>query len=81
MPGIDESKKFIPLRIAVLTVSDTRDLADDKSGQTLADRIVKAGHQLADRAIVMRRGRAVGEEVPRPENRARLVSLIVGGDV
>jgi molybdopterin adenylyltransferase len=52
MPGIDESKKFIPLRIAVLTVSDTRDLAEDKSGQTLAERIEKAGHVLADRAIV-----------------------------
>ena len=52
MPGIDESKKFAPLRIAVLTVSDTRDMAGDKSGQTLADRIEKSGHVLAERAIV-----------------------------
>jgi molybdenum cofactor biosynthesis protein B len=52
MPGIDESKSFIPLNIAVLTVSDTRDLADDKSGATLAERIEKAGHKLAARAIV-----------------------------
>src|SRR6185437_11088430 len=52
MPGIDESKSFIPLRIAVLTVSDTRELADDKSGATLAERIAKAGHVVADRAIV-----------------------------
>jgi molybdopterin adenylyltransferase len=52
MPGIDESKKFIPLRIAVLTISDTRDMAGDKSGQTLAERIEKTGHILADRAIV-----------------------------
>jgi ABC-type sugar transport system ATPase subunit len=36
--------------------------------------------EIADRAVVMRRGRVVGEEVPRPENRARLVSLIVGGE-
>ena len=36
--------------------------------------------EIADRALVMRRGRAVGQEVPRPENRARIVSLIVGGD-
>jgi ABC-type sugar transport system ATPase subunit len=36
--------------------------------------------EVADRAVVMRRGRVVGEEVPRPENRTRLVSLIVGGD-
>jgi molybdenum cofactor biosynthesis protein B len=52
MPGIDESKTFIPLRIAVLTVSDTRDMADDKSGATLAERIEKAGHVLAGRAMV-----------------------------
>jgi molybdopterin adenylyltransferase len=52
MPGIDESKQFIPLKIAVLTVSDTRSLTDDKSGTTLAERIEKAGHVLTDRAIV-----------------------------
>jgi molybdenum cofactor biosynthesis protein B len=52
MPGIDETKQFIPLRIAVLTVSDTRKLADDKSGTTLVERIEKAGHILADRKIV-----------------------------
>ena len=52
MPGIDESRQFVPLKIAVLTVSDTRDLADDKSGTTLAERIKAAGHTLADRAIV-----------------------------
>src|SRR6478609_7374823 len=52
MASIDESKQFIPLNIAVLTVSDTRALADDKSGQTLADRLTAAGHQLAAREIV-----------------------------
>ncbi|MGE0035871.1 MAG: molybdenum cofactor biosynthesis protein B [Xanthobacteraceae bacterium] len=52
MPGIDETKQFVPLKIAVLTVSDTRELADDKSGATLAERIAKAGHAVADRAIV-----------------------------
>src|SRR3954465_13726620 len=52
MPGIDETKTFIPLKIAVLTVSDTRALADDKSGATLAERIEKAGHAVAARAIV-----------------------------
>src|SRR6266849_466264 len=52
MPGIDQSRAFIALKIAVLTVSDTRDLADDKSGATLAERIAKAGHTVADRAIV-----------------------------
>jgi len=52
MAGIDESRSFIPVSIAVLTVSDTRTLADDKSGQTLADRIAQAGHRLAAREIV-----------------------------
>jgi molybdenum cofactor biosynthesis protein B len=52
MPGIDETRTFIPLHIAVLTVSDTRSLDDDKSGTTLAERIVKAGHVVAARAIV-----------------------------
>ncbi|MDG1378037.1 MAG: molybdenum cofactor biosynthesis protein B [Yoonia sp.] len=46
------SKEFIPVRIAVLTVSDTRELADDRSGQVLVDRIAAAGHVLADRKIV-----------------------------
>ncbi|MFD1788698.1 molybdenum cofactor biosynthesis protein B [Sphingomonas floccifaciens] len=49
---IDESIAFRPVRIAVLTVSDTRGLADDRSGDTLVARIAAAGHELADRAIV-----------------------------
>src|SRR2546429_190201 len=52
MPGIDESRQFIALKIAVLTVSDTRSLDDDTSGSTLAERIEKAGHAVAVRAIV-----------------------------
>ena len=47
-----ETRDFIPLRIAVLTVSDTRMTADDKSGQTLSDRITGAGHSVAERQIV-----------------------------
>ena len=46
------SKEFIPVRIAVLTVSDTRELADDRSGQVLVDRIAEAGHTLTDRKII-----------------------------
>lgn len=46
------SKEFIPVRIAVLTVSDTRELADDRSGQVLVDRIAEAGHTLAVRKII-----------------------------
>ena len=52
MPGIDETRQFLPLRIAVLTVSDTRSIDDDKSGATLAERIAAAGHAVAARAIV-----------------------------
>jgi molybdenum cofactor biosynthesis protein B len=52
MPGLDASKAFVPLRIAVLTVSDTRAIGDDKSGATLAERIAEAGHKVAARAIV-----------------------------
>jgi molybdopterin adenylyltransferase len=52
VPGIDETRQFIPLKIAVLTVSDTRSLDDDKSGSTLAERIGTAGHSVAARAIV-----------------------------
>lgn len=52
MPGIDESRPFIAVRIAVLTVSDTRDMASDRSGQTLQDRLEAAGHITADRKII-----------------------------
>ena len=52
MSRIDESKEFIATRIAVLTVSDTRQLDEDKSGQTLVDRLERAGHALVDRKII-----------------------------
>jgi molybdenum cofactor biosynthesis protein B len=52
MSRIDDSRAFIPCRIAVLTVSDTRTLADDRSGDVLAERVQAAGHVLADRRIV-----------------------------
>lgn len=49
---IDESLPFKPVRIAVMTVSDTRDRTTDTSGDVLVDRLAKAGHVLAERAIV-----------------------------
>jgi molybdenum cofactor biosynthesis protein B len=52
MAGPDQTRAFIPLAIAVLTVSDTRSLTDDRSGDTLAERLTGAGHRLAARAIV-----------------------------
>ena len=52
MAGIDEKRVFVPINIAVLTISDTRELAADKSGDTLVERVEGAGHKLAGRAIV-----------------------------
>jgi molybdopterin adenylyltransferase len=52
MSRIDESRPFVPLKIAVLAMSDTRSLAEDNSGSTLVERIEQAGHVVADRQIV-----------------------------
>lgn len=52
MSKIDQSKDFIAVRIAVLTVSDTRDLSQDRSGEVLVGRLLAAGHELADRRIL-----------------------------
>ncbi len=52
MPSTSDTRSFVPLNIAVLTISDSRSLADDKSGATLADRLTAAGHHLAARDIV-----------------------------
>jgi molybdenum cofactor biosynthesis protein B len=50
--ALDETRPFLPVRIAVMTVSDTRDLATDKSGDTLVERLTSDNHVLAARAIV-----------------------------
>jgi len=52
VPKIDETIEFIPVNIAVLTISDTRSFADDRSGDTLAGRVEAAGHIIVDRKIV-----------------------------
>ncbi|MCH6577861.1 MAG: molybdenum cofactor biosynthesis protein B [Alphaproteobacteria bacterium] len=52
MAGIDQKRRFIAVNIAVMTVSDTRTEADDKSGGVLIQRLTEAGHNLAARAIV-----------------------------
>jgi molybdenum cofactor biosynthesis protein B len=52
MPRLDESRPFLPVNIAVLTVSDTRTASDDKSGDTLQDLITRDGHRVAARVIV-----------------------------
>jgi molybdenum cofactor biosynthesis protein B len=53
MPRIDPARPFRPLNIAVLTVSDSRTLADDRSGDLLVERLTSAGHRLAARALVV----------------------------
>jgi molybdenum cofactor biosynthesis protein B len=52
MAGIDETRSFLPLAIAVLTVSDSRSLAEDRSGDLLAELLTAAGHRLAGRRLV-----------------------------
>jgi len=62
MSRIDPKREFIPVNIAVLTVSDTRSLAEDRSGDTLVGRLEEAGHRLAARAIVQdERDRIAGQ--------------------
>lgn len=63
MPGIDEGRTFYPLRIAVLTVSDSRTAETDTSGRLLADRLVAAGHELAGRDLVTDEIKAIQERV------------------
>ncbi len=52
MSGIDESREFVPVHVAILTVSDTRGPDDDISGATLASRVREAGHLVVDRGIL-----------------------------
>ncbi len=64
MPGrIDESRPFLPVNIALLTVSDTRGAADDRSGDTLAERAAAAGHRIAVRRIVRDDFAAIAEQL------------------
>ena len=63
MSRIDESREFIPVRIAVLTVSDSRTLEDDRSGNVLVGRLTEAGHVLADRKIIRDERADVAEQL------------------
>jgi len=65
VPGIDENRTFHPLRIAVLTVSDTRTDETDTSGGLLAERLTSAGHELAAKAIVGDEVEAIRAQVRR----------------
>ena len=63
MAGIDDTLTFYPLRIAVLTISDSRDEETDKSGALLAERLAAAGHELAAKAIVRDEVEAIRAQV------------------
>jgi molybdenum cofactor biosynthesis protein B len=63
MAGIDDSLTFYPLRIAVLTISDTRTEETDKSGALLVERLTEAGHELAGKAIVRDEVEAIRHQV------------------
>lgn len=79
MNRIDENRPFIPVRIAVLTVSDTRSEADDRSGATLAARIEEAGHVLVERAIVPDDKDAIANRVSDWAHRADVEVIITTG--
>ena len=63
MARLDDTRPFIPVGIAVLTVSDTRTAADDRSGDTLVGRVEAAGHRLVARAIVTDDKKKIREQV------------------
>ena len=63
MSRIDETIEFFPVRIAVMTVSDTRSLNDDRSGTVLVERLTSAGHALAARAIVQDDRRQIAQQL------------------
>jgi molybdenum cofactor biosynthesis protein B len=78
--GIDESLSFYPLRIAVLTVSDTRTDETDKSGALLVDRLTAAGHELAGKAVVRDDVEAIRAQVrPWAEDDGVDVIISTGG--
>lgn len=79
MPATNEARSFIPVRIAILTISDTRTLENDTSGQTLADRIAEAGHQLSARKIVKDDVRAIRHVVRDWTNRNDIDVIISTG--
>lgn len=65
MSRIDETQDFIAIRVAVLTVSDTRSRDDDRSGDVLVDRLQEAGHQLGDRKILPDERLAIADQLRR----------------
>ena len=76
---IDAARAFVPVSIAVLTVSDTRTEADDRSGDALAERIAAAGHRLAARAIVPDDAGAIADAVRQWASDGEVDAIITTG--
>lgn len=79
MAGVNEELEFIPVRIALLTVSDTRTPAEDKSGDLLAARIDSAGHKLAARALLRDEAASITAQVERWLNDPEIDVIITTG--
>lgn len=80
MPGIDKKLTFYPLRIAVLTISDTRTEESDTSGELLVERLLSAGHELAGKAIVRDEVEAIRQQVKEwADNEAVDLIISTGG--
>ena len=79
MSGIDERIPFVPINVAVLTVSDTRTVHDDRSGDTLAERIRAAGHSVVDRAIVKDDRREIADRLRQWIARSDIDAVISTG--
>ena len=77
--SMSEPRQFIPVRIAVLTVSDTRTLENDVSGQTLTDRVAEAGHLLSARKIVKDDIRSIRHVIRDWANRTDVDAMITTG--
>lgn len=77
--AIDETRTFLPIRIAVLTVSDTRTPDNDTSGDILAERIIKAGHILADRRIERDNAGAIAKQLQRWIDNPKIDCVITTG--
>jgi len=77
--SLKPQREFLPAGIAVITISDTRSLVDDKSGQTLADRVQAAGHMLMDRLIVKDDVRQIRAAVRKLVKRKEVDVIITTG--
>lgn len=76
---IDPARQFKPIRIAVLTISDSRSRAEDVSGDLLVERLINAGHQLGDRAIVKDEADVIAQQLRQWIDDSRIDCVISTG--